>query len=172
MTLWKTKTERRERWGMGGYEWCEIEVQLRRNHAGKLVLSICGSAGDIWDRGDAEAHAKEYWVTFFEEMPEEMVAMGQRFNTCFCNDAEKAAEFVLATDGDMHGLDVHDEDGDRVYVTHSCGQIRDTLYDFFPEYIPYMKWHLNDMNPSDDGKRWEYTYLPLDVILWAHRFGA
>ncbi len=27
----------------------------------------------------------------------------------------------------------------------SCGQIRDTLLEWFPECEPYLKWHLNDM---------------------------
>jgi hypothetical protein len=156
----------------GAREWCEAEVTLTTTPDGKVRLSICGSAGDIWDRTDAEAHAHEYWASFFEDQPEEMYAMGERFGTCFCGDVEKAANFVLAQDGDLHGLDVHDEDGDDVYITHSCGQIRETLARFFPELTDYFHWHLNDMRASADGESWEYEPLPENVLKWAQNFGA
>lgn len=127
-----------------GNEFCTLEVELSE-HDGKTRLSICGVAGEILKRNEAKRQSLEYWESFFEDNPNELIAMNERCNKRF-RSAKSAAKFVLATDGDFHGLDVTEETDNEVFTCHSCGQIREELGRFFPEAIPYFQYHLNDMN--------------------------
>lgn len=124
-------------------DFCRAEIELRERDGGQ-ELSICGTAGVIMTEDSAREQALEYWVSFFEEMPEEIIGMNQRMGTDFGN-AEDAAQYVLDTDGEFHGLDVTDTDGDNVLISHSCGQITEELAEWFPELAGLFNWHLNGM---------------------------
>lgn len=179
----------------GAREWCALEVELREDQEGRPVLSICGSAGYVLTYAQAKKEALQYWESYFEDEPSQMKDMGERLGRKF-RTARGAARFVLATDGELHGLDVYRETatGDKpskVYVTHSCGQIREELLSFFPEVQPYLKWHLNNMRVSPartervtdawgnikvigipEGASWDYEPLPPEVIAWAEGLPA
>lgn len=135
-------------------EFCTIKVELR-DRGKDLELSICGEAGHVMDDEYAQMQAREYWITFFEDSPEELESMGDEFE----GDPEAAANFVLEMDGEYHGLDVvcpsnicdmngysTDDFEDHVFSVHSCGQIRNDLETFFPEAQPYFRFHLNSMS--------------------------
>ena len=158
--------------GSGPREWCALEVEIRDVGDGKRRLSICGAAGVIVKRAEAKREALEYWESFFEESPEELKHMGERFGRKF-RTARGGARFVLDTDGEFHGLEVDHEsdDGKWIYIGHSWGQIREEIARFFPEAMPYFKWHLNDMRPTQDGKSWGYEPLPPEVIAWVENLG-
>lgn len=169
--------------------WVEVTVRL---HDGRL--SITGAAGESVTPRQARKMALEYWTSFFEESPNERHAMNDRFNRNF-RSAASAARFVIESDGEYHGLDVHCERDGKVLLTHICGQIRDDIAASFPEVVPYFKWHLNDMRSEcqhqeargetytthpgatcpDCGHRlgsaWLKRELPVDVIAWAESFG-
>jgi len=124
-------------------EWCKATIELR-NRNGVEELSITGAAGHVITEEQAEEQALEYWVSFFEECPEEIIGMNQRMGTDFGN-AEDAAQFVLDTDGSTHGLDVEEWEDGKCYVGHSWGQITDELSEWFPELDSLLVWHLNGM---------------------------
>lgn len=172
-----------------GGRWCEVEVTLKDGR-----LSICGSEGRIMRPAAARREALAYWTSFFEDQPEEMVEMNRRLGKRFTS-ARGAAKFVIETDGEFHGLDVHYEDGDEVLVTESCGQIRETIAEWFPEVAPYLRYHLNDMHSECEhqeargeswtthpgavcpdcgyklGSAWQRRELPAEVVAWAQSFG-
>lgn len=53
----------------------------------------------------------------------------------------------LVADGPLHGLDVDGKaDDGRPAVVESCGQIREELGRWFPEAVPFFRYHLNGMN--------------------------
>lgn len=124
-------------------EFCEAQIELRVRN-GVQELSICGTAGVVMHEDEAREQALEHWVSFFEECPEEIILMNRHWGTDFGNE-EDAAQFVLDTDGEFHGLDVTDTDGDNVFVGHSFGQIREELAEWFPELQGLFRWHLNGM---------------------------
>lgn len=125
-----------------GDRWCSVEIRLEDGE-----LSISGCEGPVLSTEEAEKQAKEYWVHFFEENLGELILMNRRLGCRFVL-AEDAAAFVLRTDGKFHGLDVHKAEGDRVFLVESCGQIRDTISDFFPQVKPLLPWHLNHLSPG------------------------
>lgn len=174
-----------------GHQWCRLEVEL---HDGRL--SICGSSGRVLTTARAKREALEYWLSFFDENPEELRSMNERCGTNY-RSPRAAARYVLDTDGEFHGLDVDGKTADgRVLVTESAGQIVDELRAWFPEVAPYLKWHLNDMHaecehqeargetyathPSAEcpdcgyrlGSAWRERELPADVIAWARSLSA
>ena len=168
-------------------QWFELEVELCDQGHGP-ELSICGAAGDVLTRAQAKRAAREYWESFFDECPSELGEMAKRFKRGFT--VKSAARFVLQEDGELHGLDVHEEDDNRIYITHSCGQIREELLDYFPEVEPYLQWHLNNMHAECEhqqargetyethpgavcpdcgyklGSAWLRRELPQEVIDW------
>jgi hypothetical protein len=173
-----------------GDRWCKLEVRLE-DHDGFARLSICGVAGRIVKRSEAKRESLSYWESFFEEAPQEIFSMNQRFRKRFTS-AKGAARFVLKSDGEFHGLDTDGPtDGKTIRVAESFGQIRETIAEFFPEAVPYFKWHLNDVraecihqeergenyttHPSAVcpecgwklGHAWDKRELPADVIAWA-----
>lgn len=101
-----------------------------------------------------------------------------------------AGEVVRAPLARRMAVDVDHEDGSRVYLTHSRGQIREELVRFFPEVQSYFQWHLNDMHaecvhqeargetyathPGAEcpdcgyklGSAWTRRELPADVSAW------
>lgn len=117
-----------------GKRFCEIEISLENGR-----LSVCGTEGRIERRALAKKEALAYWTSYFEENPDEIIRLGRR-------TASGAAKYVLTHDGELHGVDVHGPDtGAEVMITESCGQIPETIREFFPELAPLLKWHLNDM---------------------------
>jgi hypothetical protein len=170
-----------------GDEWCEVTIELRERDGGP-ELSICGSFGRIETREDAEVEARQYWIDFFEEDDAEFGAFVKRFPG-EASTPEEAAALVLCYDGELHGMDVHAEDGDKVYLLIGCGQCVDEIRAWFPEVAPYLRYHLNGMNAGCEhqraldetpavsepcavcgyeyGSRWLHEDLPADVIEWA-----
>jgi len=102
-----------------GKEWCRVEIELDAGN-----LSICGSYGEIVTAKAGRKQAKEYWQSFFEESPSEQ------------------------TDGEYHGLNVIEQDGNSLLIKHGGGQCVEEIAKWFPEVAPYLKYHLNDMNAA------------------------
>jgi hypothetical protein len=167
---------------------CQLEVELRDGDKGP-ELSICGSAGVIVTKDVAREQALAYWASYFEEDDAarmRLIDEREEYMT-----AEQAAQHVLDVDGELHGVDVIQEDGDDVYVLTSCGQIRTELADFFPEAVPFFRFHLNGMRAECEhqeargegydthgsvvclecgyalGTGWQRRELPPEVIQWA-----
>lgn len=116
--------------------------------------------------------------------------MNRRCGTNF-RSPKSAARYVLDTDGELHPLDVILKEGNDVYVSHSCGQIREEISEFFPEVTQFYRFHLNHMRagcPHQDargethethpgaeclecgwklGHGWHKQPLPPEVIEWA-----
>jgi hypothetical protein len=170
-------------------EFCRLEVELRDQGHG-LELSICGTAGHVIDAEQARQDARESWVSFFEDQPDEIVELNGRLGVELY-DAEEAADYVISVDGEYHGLDVVAEEDDKVFVCHSCGQIREEIARFFPEAAQFFRFHLNGMhagcihqdargetyqdNPDAEclecgwkiGHGWDHRELPEAVVEWA-----
>jgi hypothetical protein len=121
--------------------YCTVDIKITDGQ-----LSICGEEGEIISPKTAKKMALEYWESYFEEMPSEIFSMNQRFGKKFTS-AKGAAKFVIQSDGKYHGLDATVE-GDKVYILESCGQITDTISDFFPEVAPLLRFHMNHMRPG------------------------
>jgi hypothetical protein len=168
--------------------WCEVEVTLENGR-----LSICGSEGEIIGKAEGRRRALEYWENFFEDEKGQLGDMQQRFLETCLHTPQQGAQFVVKTDGEFHGLDIHKENGTRLYLTESCGQITKTLGKWFPEVAPYLKWHLNDMKAGCEhqealgwgnehmsqpcpecgykyGTAWLKRALPPEVIRWVRTF--
>lgn len=131
----------------------------------RLGLSITGNAGHAMRPAEARRMAREYWEEFFED-DDNIAEMNQRMGTRF-RSPRSAARYVLQTDGEYHGLDVNDsiDDDKRVYVGHSWGMLHDEVRDMFPELVPVLPYHLNDMRPVDEGRAWGYEPIPFPI--WA-----
>lgn len=123
-----------------GARFCVAEIEIED---GKF--SLCGTAGRIISRAAAKKEALQHWVSFFEECPEDRREMNERCG-CNCRTPLSAARYVLQTDGEFHGLDVHREDERGVFVVECGGQIRGELAEFFPWLEPFFQYHLNDMH--------------------------
>ena len=120
---------------------CEVEITLQDGR-----LSVCGTEGKILRRAAAKKEALAYWTSYFEEAKGEIQAMNERCGSR-CITPRGAAKYVLQHDGELHGLDVHGpESGAEIRVAESCGQIRETIAEWFPEVVPLLAWHLNDMH--------------------------
>jgi hypothetical protein len=170
-------------------EFCTLEVEVRAEDTGP-VLSICGVHGRVVKRAVAKREALEYWASYFEDCPDAIIEMNRRFNRRFTSTTG-AARFVVECDGEFHGLDVMIDADKRVYIGESFGQIRETIAEWFPEAIPFLPYHLNNMNAACEhqraqgmtwithplnecevcehelGKSWIYEPLPENVIEWA-----
>jgi hypothetical protein len=127
-----------------GTEWCDAEIRLENGR-----LSVCRSYGEILTPKEARKQAFQYWESYFEGDREALGDMAIRFGT---RTAKGAARKVVAVDGPYHGLDARDA-GDKVYVTHGCGQVTDELREWFPGIEPLLEWHLNDMNAGTPEQR-------------------
>jgi hypothetical protein len=149
-----------------GGRWCEVEIEINDGR-----LSVCGSEGAITKLARAKKDAIEYWRGFFEDQPEEIFAMNKRCGTRYTS-ALGAAKYVVSVDGDLHGLDVHAQDGDKVYTTESCGQIRDDLAKWFPEVAPLLPWHMNDMKAGCEHQEAEgWAERPIDPSKPTNAYG-
>ena len=65
-----------------GKEWCQATIEIRERNGGP-ELSITGAAGYVLTERQARREAREYWESFFEDQPEEIYAMNQRFGRQF-----------------------------------------------------------------------------------------
>jgi hypothetical protein len=168
-----------------GNRWCELQVRIEpRKGMATGHFSICGAEGEIHSCASARRQALEYWEGFFEGSPNDLRELGERFDRRF-KTPRAAARFVLETDGEYHGLDAYKVTESKVYTVSSCGQIREEIAEFFPEAVPYFKWHLNDMRVSKvrtetvtdahgrvsirevpEGASWEREELPPEVLAW------
>lgn len=133
-TMKRTETRRK------GDTFCRLIVRLEDGR-----LSITGESGRILKRARAKREARESWESFFEDNPDEIRRMAERFGRRFTSP-RGAAAFVLEVDGEFHGLDVVGDEGDDVLVLDSCGMNRGPLAEHFPEAVPFFPYHLNDMH--------------------------
>jgi hypothetical protein len=126
--------------------WCEVEIELTED--GRFTMS--GAEGIVVTPAKARKMACEYWESFFEDSPSERHALNDRQGKNF-HTPKGAAKYVIKCDGEYHGLDVHapppgSAASNKVYLTESCGQIRETINEWFPECEAFWKWHLNTMH--------------------------
>jgi len=121
--------------------YCTVEIKLTEGR-----LSVCGEEGRIETPLSAREQALESWQNYFEEDTNYIAEMNKRCGTNFCT-AKEAAQYVIETDGDYHGLDAT-QIGDKVYLVESCGQIVTEIAEWFPEVKPLLPWHLNDMKAA------------------------
>ena len=171
-----------------GREFCQLEIRLVGER-----FTICGTAGVVLSEREARRESRDFWTSFFEEA-DNLAEFNERWGRRF-RSPEGAARHLIGCDGDFSGLDVVREDDGEVYVAHSCGQIRDEIADFFPEAVPYFRWHLNDLHAECEhqeargesyhthpgaecpdcgwrlGHGWHKRELPEHVVEWAETFG-
>jgi hypothetical protein len=120
---------------------CTLEIELKDGE-----LSIRGTEGRIVKRKTAKEEAIQYWESYFDENPGEIITMGKKFGKQF-RTSRGAAKFVLEVDGEFDGLNViGPENGSTVRIVECCGQIQDLLLLYFPEVKPLLPWHLNKMH--------------------------
>ena len=137
-----------------GDQFCTARIEIENGR-----LSVCGTAGRIVTRAAAKKEALQSWVDYFEDSPAERHAMNKKCNRTF-KTAKSAARFVIVTDGEFHGLDVHGTSDEKtVRIVQSCGQIKEELVEFFPEIAPLLPWHLNDLKAGCEHQ---------DVLGWGH----
>ena len=125
-----------------GSRYCKVTITLEGER-----LSITGEEGRVITRPQAKKQAYEFWKSFFEDSPEEIFSMNKKCGTKFSSPAS-AARYVLKSDGELYGLDVTYEGADKVYCCESGGQISETIRSYFPEVVPLLPWHLNDMKAA------------------------
>lgn len=181
-----------------GKRWCTIIVRIEDETGGHgPCLTISGSEGRNVREAIARKEALEHWRTFYQDdLPSLREARRDAGRPNLSPAA--AARRVVAIDGDFHGLDVvyHTKAPDgTVDILESCGQIRDTLVEWFPEVKPYFKWHLNTLHAECEhqeargekwathpsakcpdcgyvlGSKWLTRPLPPEVVAWAASFG-
>lgn len=137
-----------------GKHWCEVTMKVDE---GEFTMS--GLYGQVLTREQAKEEAFEYWRSFFEDQPEELGKLVARFPEAACgygNDAaSSAANFVLETDGEFHGVEVHIDEENRVLAVRGGGQCREEINKWFPEVKKLWKWHLNNL--------WANRPLPHDI---------
>ena len=126
---------------VNGRNWIRAEITLDN---GKL--SITGTTGKWISDKAAKREAFRYWVSFFEDDPAQIYDMKKRFPEFKGYSPKSAARFVLAVDGQFHGLDIDHEDNGRIYIVESGGQIPAELAAAFPQIVPLLPYHLNDMH--------------------------
>lgn len=122
-----------------GETWCEVSVELREVDGGDR-FSICGTAGYILTEEEAYESQIESYVSWLEECPNERLDLMDREEKYY--SIEQAAK-EFASDGEIPEL--HTEEDGKYYIVSSCGQITDTIKEFFPELKQYLNYHLNDM---------------------------
>jgi len=127
-----------------GKEWTEATIEFRNG-----CLSICGSYGEIVTPRHAKTLAIKYWQSFFEEQPEELQSMRERFPQFHGRRPLAGARFVVSVDGKYHGLDVHKEDEQGVWLLWGCGQCVDEMKNAFPQLVPILPWHMKTDIPTD-----------------------
>lgn len=128
-----------------GREFCEVHVILEKGN-----FRVSHSQGDVLTRKRGRAEALDYWTSFFEQSPSDVLSMGERFGKVFRTPAA-AAKFVLDTDGDCYGLDVVRETKELVLVSRTGGSVgpgHPELKRFWPEIEKHLSWNLNDMHPG------------------------
>lgn len=127
----------RDAWIEGSPEKLEHAQRILFEVGHPLTISTSGSSGQAVTPARARAMAIESWISYFEDATEEIYNMARRFNRQF-RTPSGAARFVVETDGEYHGLDIHSEIGtgraSRVLLTQACGQIRDEIAEWFPEF--------------------------------------
>lgn len=113
-----------------------------------LSLSVTGTIGYLTSPRYARQQALEQNISWLEESETNMDYIRQNSGKNF-RSAVSAARWILETDGEYTGMDLHDEvsvgKGTRVLLTHSCGMVHDELKQAFPELKPLFPWHMSDM---------------------------
>lgn len=171
-------------------EFCQLEVKLRDRGDGP-ELSICGTAGYVLTEEQAVEDAHDCWASYFDECESCGTDSVKEMTGRTFEDGDEFAEYVTSVDGEYAGLDVVAEEDGKVFVCHSCGQIREEIARFFPEAVQFFRFHLNNMhagcehqdargetfqnNPGAEclecgwklGHGWHRRELPAAVIEWA-----
>jgi len=121
-----------------GKRYCTVEIGLRDG-----CLYITGENGCIVTPVRARRLAIEYWQTYFEEDSNFIHEMNERCGTHF-RSARSAAKYVTRQNGEYHGLDATEVDG-QVFLMQSCGCIHESIAKWFPEVKKLIPWHLNQL---------------------------
>jgi hypothetical protein len=145
---------------------CEVQIKLEDG-----CLSVCGTEGRIIPDKVAKKEALAYWISFFEDNAGEIQAMNQRCGSR-CITPRGAAKYVLANDGELHGLDVFREYNQHVYLVESCGQIRETIAEWFPQVVPLFDHHLNGLKAACEHQEAEgWDKRPIDPAKPLNAYG-
>ena len=129
----------------GGF--CEVDIKVENGR-----LSVSGTCGRVRTVAAAKEEALDYWEHYFEDNPAEEMLMSRKFGKRF-KSSRHAAEFVVKSDGDFHGLDVVATVGKKVLLGDGFGQITDEIRKWFPKVAPLLPWHLNDMHAGCEHQR-------------------
>ena len=154
--------------------WCEVTIEIDAFGVKDGRLSVCGAEGSIVKRSLAKRMAIDYWESYFDDEKGAIQEMNERTGSR-CITARGAAKHVVSIDGEFHGLDVHKEDGDRVYLLESCGQIRREVAEWFPEVVPLLPWHLNDMRAGCEHQEalgWGNDKLSVPCPTCGYKYGT
>lgn len=130
-----------------GNGFCEVDIKVENGR-----LSVSGTCGRVRTEAAAKKEALNYWESYFGENPAEEMLMSRKFDKRF-KSARHAAKFVVASDGDFHGLDVVATVGKKVLIGEGFGQITDEIRKWFPKAAPLLPWHLNDMRAGCEHQR-------------------
>lgn len=154
--------------------------EIAKQHGFSLGFSITGTEGYVLSEREAKREALTHAEEWFGDV-EDLAAFNARMGTNFRSEA-RAARFVIETDGQYAGLDVHAMEyrsikvranraqafrtrgEERVLITTSCGCIHDTLAECFPEFKPLIPWHLNTMREGPEGRSWVVEELPDEIL--------
>lgn len=132
-----------------------------------LTLSITGTAGNVVSPRWARAEALRYNTEIFEDGSFPIADANAQWGTNF-RSAAACARYVLQSDGEYAGLDVHDKvylgvrrratkDGtvgrvtgsrERILLGHSFGCLHDEIRAAFPEARGCIAAHLSTMRPG------------------------
>lgn len=134
-----------------GNRWCEIEIELRPTDKGGPELAITTTTGRVVARAAAKREAREYWKSFLEESPGDLVRLQKDYGV---RTAAGAARKILEIDGAFHGIDVHGStENARIRIAESIGRDSEALAEFFPEALPWLPYHLNGMRAGCEHQR-------------------
>lgn len=121
-------------------KFCRLEMELTERD-GKQRLSICGSAGALRTKKELRSDYRELVTDYM---------MDERGEQSHRSKHERRSMIAA----DMRDFDPLNHDcigtctvGRKEYYlsVHSCGQIREELARWFPDFAALFPWHLNDM---------------------------
>jgi len=172
-----------------GRKWARAEIEIENG-----CLRMRGSYGRVLTEAAAKRDALRYWVSFFEEQPDQIYDMKKRYPQFRGWSPKAAAKFVLAVDGPYHGLDLQEPvGGGGVLVTDGRGQCGVAVLAVWPELAKLLPWHLNDLHAECEhqqsrgekmpgaicpdcgwklGHAWSKRELPSDIVKLAETIGT
>lgn len=105
-------------------------------------ITATGCAGYVLTAAQARAEARRNWELYWEEISDNERREWNASQNTRIRSEKSFAKYVLANDGEYHGLDVFDDRGDTVLVGHSWGCLHQELLAQFPEIRCVVQDHL------------------------------